>query len=182
MRYDVVIIGGGLAGMTAGVALQRAGKRCCVVAAGLSLHQTPRAEYVSLGGTLLAGDSVVGGEFDDNVLKCVKTSKLGETPLCADAFILCTGKFFSRGLRSDMDHIYETVFGCDVQYDQDPSKWVAREFAADQPFMSFGVLTDPQGHVSIDGKPIENLYAAGEILAGKVDIEKSALEVCRNLI
>ena len=39
MKYDVVIIGGGLSGLTAGIALSKRGKRVCVVSAGQnSLH------------------------------------------------------------------------------------------------------------------------------------------------
>lgn len=183
MKYDVVIIGGGLAGVTAGIHLQKEGKRTIIVSAGLSLHTTSRKEYVALGGTILPGDSVLGGEFEGNALKSVRTHNLGSTRLCADAFILCTGKYFSKGLASTMDSVYETVFGCDVDYLADPTQWVDKDFFAPQPFMEFGVITDEKGRVSIGGKVVENLYAAGEILAGKdVDIVESALNVCKRLI
>lgn len=188
MKFDVVIIGGGKAGVLAGVTLQRAGKSCCIVSAGESLHQVSRQEFIALGGTFLAGDTVVAGEFvqaGDNTtakLGSVCTQKLGETQLRADSFILATGKFFSKGLVASMTHIYEPIFGLDVQYDKDPAQWVAASFSQSQPFMSYGVLTDEKGRVSINGKIIDNLYAAGEILAGDVDIEKTALDVCRNII
>lgn len=182
MRYDVVIIGGGLAGITAGLKLQQSGLHTVVVSAGLSLHETPRAEYVSAGGTILAGDTVVKGIIEDGHLKHVLTSNLGVTEIHAENFILCTGKFFSKGLVSTMDRIYEPIFGCDVDYEADHSKWVAPEFGAEQPFMSIGIVTDEDCRVMIEGKVIDNLYAAGEILAGKVDIVESALKVCRKLI
>lgn len=183
MRYDVVIVGGGLAGITAGLCLQKAGKKTVVVSTGLSLSATPRSEYVAAGGTILAGDTVVGGQFEEGRLMYVKTHNLGSTLLYGDAFILATGKFFSKGLVSTMDKVYEPVFGCDVEYEKDCTKWVTGNFHDAQPFMSFGVVTDPQGRVSIDGKVIENLYAAGEILSGSdVNIEESAFEVCRKLI
>lgn len=182
MRYDVVIIGGGLSGITAGLKLQQSGKRTVVVSSGLSLNETPRAEYIAAGGTILAGDTVIGGEISDGRLVLVRTHNLGATVLRADDFLLCTGKFFSKGLVSTMDRIYEPVFGCDVQYPASHAEWVSPDFKDDQPFMAFGVVTDAQSRVCIDGKTIENLYAAGEILPGKVDIVESALRVCRNLI
>jgi len=182
MRFDVVIIGGGLAGMTAAVALQKAGKRCAAVSEGLSLNKTPGLEFLRLGGTLFSGDSVVKGEWDGDSLKCVFTRNLENTRLEADHFILSTGKFFSRGLISTMDSIYEPVFGCDVSYERDRDRWTDPDFFARQPFENFGVITDGSGRVLISGRAAANLYAAGEILAGDPDIEQSALDVCRNII
>lgn len=182
MKYDVIIIGAGLAGMTAGVNLLKAGKSCLAVSEGLSLNENPSAEFVALGGVLLRGDSVVRGVFEGDVLKAVATRNLGPTLLQADNFILSTGKFFSRGLRSDMDKVYEPVFGCDVDYIADRNAWTTPDFFARQPFEDFGVVTDGTSRASIGGKTVANLYAAGEVLKGKIDIEKSALEVCRNII
>ena len=179
MKFDVIIIGGGLAGMTAGVALRKAGKRCLVVSEGLSLHETPRSEYLSLGGILMAGDSVLSGVWEGDVLKSVRTRNMEGTVLEADAYILCTGKFFSKGLVSSMDGIVEPVFGCDVIYDRD--NWVSSDFFAPQPFERFGIATS-EGRAVIGGKAAANLYAAGEVVAGDVDIIDSALEVCRRLI
>ncbi len=182
MKYDVVIIGGGLAGMTAGVALCRAGKSCIAVAEGLSLHKTLRKEFISSGGMILAGDSVLDGVFDSGILKAVHTRNLENTLLEADYFILATGKFFSRGLVSTMDKIYEPVFGADVSYDEDRTSWCNSDFYAPQSFEKFGVITDGDYRVMIGGQPVENLYAAGEILAGDVDIVNSAEEVCKRII
>ena len=180
--YDVVIIGGGRAGIAAGTALQKAGLSCAIVAAGLNLEKTSREEFISLGGTVFKGDRAEGGVWDGQRLLYVKTRNLGRTPLSADFFILATGKFFSRGLISTMDTIYEPVFGCDVLYEKDRSRWVSDDFFAPQPFESFGVLTDERGRVLIGGSPASNLYAAGELLCGRPDIVKTALEVCRNII
>lgn len=182
MKFDVVIIGGGLAGVTAGVELQKAGLRCVVVSGGLSLDETPRKEFVELGGTLLRGDHVVRGDWNGNTLRCVYTRNLGGTRLDAADFILATGKFFSRGLVSTMDGIYEPIFGCDVEFDPDRSRWVNPDFFGEQPFETFGVITDPEAHVIVDGVVKDNLYAAGEILAGRQDKVESAMNLCNHLI
>ena len=183
MKFDVVVIGGGLAGMTAATELQRSGLRCAVVAAGLSLHEAPRSEFKAAGGTLLAGDIVVGGEFEDGRLVCVRTGKLGDVTLEADWFILATGKYFSKGIIADMDKVYEPLFGLDVEYDEDRSKWFDPSFAAPQRFLEFGVKSEG-GCALKDGSPIKNLLPAGEVLAGLTSaqgdataaIKKSALD------
>jgi len=182
MRADVIIIGGGLSGTTAGVTLLREGRKCCIVSEGLSLHPTPREEFVKLGGTLLAGDSVVSGIWDGHRLTAVLTRNLENTPLEADYFILCTGKFFSKGLKATMDSIVEPIFGADVDFDPCRDRWYDPDFYAPQPFERFGVKTDAEGKVLIGGVPCENLFAAGEILAGDIDILKSVSDVCKRLI
>ncbi|MBQ9475383.1 MAG: FAD-binding protein [Bacteroidales bacterium] len=182
MKFDVVIIGGGAAGAAAGMLLQQAGKRCAIVAGGLSLNSAPLKEFRDAGGTLLSGDRAVGAELSDGRIKSIKTEKLGSTPLEAENFILASGRFFSRGLVATMDAVIEPVFGCDVQYDADRTKWVNEDFFGAQPFENFGLITDEKGCVSISGKVVPNLFAAGEILAGKVDIEESVSRVCRNIV
>lgn len=182
MKFDIVIIGGGLAGTTAGVELLKRGRKCCIVSEGLSLHHTPMDEYLALGGTLLPGDSVTAGIWEEHRLKAVLTRNLGNTPLEADTFLLCTGKFFSKGLRATMDSIVEPIFGADVEFDPCRDRWYDSDFHAPQPFERFGVKTDAEGRVLIAGTPCENLIAAGEILAGEIDIIKSAKDVCRILI
>lgn len=182
MRYDVVIIGGGRAGIAAGTALQKAGLSCAIVAAGLNLEKTSREEFISLGGTVFKGDRAEGGVWDGQRLLSVKTRNLGRTPLSADFFILATGKFFSRGLVATMDMIVEPVFGADVDYDPDRGRWIDPDFFAPQPFERFGVKTDPNGRLMIGGRASENLYAAGEILAGRQDVEKTAAEVAGEIL
>lgn len=168
--------------MTAGRFLQESGRRCVVVAGGRSLHATPQAEFVAAGGTVLRGDFAVRGEWDGNVLRCIYTRNLGSTRLEAPVFIIATGKFFSRGLVSTMDGIVEPVLGCDVEYDHDRTRWTDPDFFAPQPFETFGVKTDERGRAIVGGRISDNLYAAGELLAGRHDIEQTTLELCRRLI
>lgn len=182
MRFDVVIIGGGMAGTAAGVKLQAAGKNCCIVGGGLSLHETSRSEFIRLGGIFLPGDYAVGGDLTDSVLSAVHTECLGSTPLEAEAFILATGRFVSRGLISTMDGIFEPVFGADVRFEPDRDSWYDDDFYAPQPFENFGVLTDGDFRVLVSGRAVENLYAVGEILADCKDPFESVEKVCRRLM
>lgn len=174
MKNDVVILGGGLAGLTAAVELQKAGLSCAVVSEGLSLHETPAKEFIALGGMLLRGDSVIKGNWEGDRLKSVCTRNLEKTELNAENFILATGKFFSKGLVATMDSIYEPVFGADVRYEADRDKWCDRDFFAAQAFESFGVITDDAGHLSVGGRFVPNLYAAGEVLEGICSIGADA--------
>ena len=109
-------------------------------------------------------------------IAAVRTANLGDEPLAAGLFVLATGKFFSRGLVADMDRVYEPVFGADVDYIPDRTKWYVADFAAPQPFLNFGVRTAPDGRVLFGGIPAENLYAVGRILAkGSAPADPSAL-------
>jgi len=175
MKFDVLIIGGGLAGMTAATKLQSEGLRCAVVAEGLSLHNVSRREFCAAGGTLLAGDKVVSGRFSGDRLISVRTEKLGDVDLEADNYILATGKYFSGGLAADMDRLYEPLFGLDVEYDEDRSKWFDASFSAPQKFLEFGVKVQ-DGRALKDGVQIVNLYPAGEILAGISSAQGDARE------
>ena len=175
MKFDVIVIGGGLAGMTAATGLQAAGLNCAVIAEGLSLSNVSRKEFRAAGGTILAGDRVVSGKLDGSRLLSVRTEKLGDVELEADNFVLATGKYFSRGLVADMDKVYEPIFGLDVEYDADRSKWFDASFAAPQPFLEFGLKTEG-GCALKDGKPVSNLFPAGEVLAGVSTASEDATE------
>ena len=173
MKFDVVIIGGGWAGRSVADRLALAGMKVCIVSEGLSLavagNNAPYSYLAALqqrGVTVLRGDRAIKGIITGSKATGVITRNLGkDTVLKADAFVLATGKFFSRGLLSDMNHIWEPVFGADVSYDADRTKWAESEFFVHQPFMDFGVLTDGAGHVLAGGESVVNLYAAGEILS-----------------
>lgn len=189
MRFDVVIIGGGLAGTTAATALQKAGLRCVLISAGLSLNQVSHTGFRAAGGTVLAGDTATGGTVADGRVMSITTQKLGSEPLEADSFVLATGKYFSRGIIADMDRIYEPVFGLDVDYDQDRSAWFSPSFGSRQRFLDFGVCCSG-GCALRHGERIANLYPAGEVLAGVSGscgnaeelIRRSAMEAADNIL
>ena len=117
---------------------------------------------VAEGGTPLGGST-----SQRTAALSVKTAN-GIT-LEAAEFVLATGRFFSRGLVADMEGVREPLFGADVDFPADRSKWFDPDFFAPQPFESFGVKTDKAGKILKDGKPVENVYAVGKILGGKHD-------------
>lgn len=165
MKFDVIVIGGGLAGMTAATELQTKGLHCAVINFGVNLSRTDSSEFIAAGGEFFKGDKVVSGKFEEGRLKSISTLNLGQDALEAEYFIIATGKYFTRGLESAPDRIYEPVFGLDVNYENDHSKWFNEDFDAPQPFLSFGINT-LASKAYLDGAIVGNLYAAGEILCG----------------
>ena len=169
MRFDAIIIGGGWAGCSAAEPLVEAGKKVCIVSEGLSLsavkYDSPYARLAALqkqGAVVLRGDRAISGKIEDGKVVEIRTRNMDE-PLVADEYVLATGKFFSRGLLSDKEHIWEPVFGADVVYDPDRRKWYDPDFDVPQPFMKFGVRTDADGKVFVGGHLITNLTAVGDI-------------------
>jgi glycerol-3-phosphate dehydrogenase subunit B len=175
MKFDDIIIGGGHSGLQRAIELQRSGRRCLVVCAGESSRRfrepgwsqrRERQAFERLGGTFLMGDSVTGGRFAGDRLEAVFTANHGASPFEAERFYLATGSFFSGGLVADHTHVFEPVFGLDVDYaGEHHADWVDPDFFAEQPFMRFGVFTDPEGHPLKDGRPIENLFAIGSVVS-----------------
>ena len=180
MKYDAVVIGGGRSGCAEALRRASDGQKVCLVAAGLTLHSLepelkdkPYAllhELTRAGVAVLRGDTVVEVNWEANTVLSVKTAN-GVT-LEAGEFVLATGRFFSKGLVADMDGIREALFGADVDYPEDRSKWFNPDFFAPQPFESFGVKTDGKGRILKGGKAVENVYAVGKILGGKANAEK----------
>lgn len=152
---------------------------------GQNLHAQLVKRYQQLGGTFIQGDKVVKGCVEGGRVAYIETEKLTDERLVADNFILAAGSFQSEGLQSNYDHVWEPIFGADVDAPADRTQWTALGFFADQPYQHYGVCRDAQGHALIDGAPISNLYPAGHILGGaRTDIENlnEALEVCRKLV
>ena len=144
-----------------------------------------------LGGRYFRSDTVKNGKIVGSKVASVETENLADELLLADHYVLCSGSFQSRGLRSNYEGIYEPVFGLDVLAEKNRADWHADYVFDAQPYMTFGVKTDEKLHATIDGKTIENLYAAGSVLGGHNSIKLddatgvamlTALEVAHNIL
>ena len=133
---------------------------------GIRTQKALKKAFLAAGGTLMMGDSVTGGEFKDGRLVSVTTANLGQYPLEADSFVLATGSFHGKGLASDFTHIYEPVFGLDVEASEARTGWYSSDFFGKQAYRTFGVRTDNDLKVSKDGLTVHNIYAAGAVLSG----------------
>lgn len=129
-------------------------------------HRQLVAYFTKLGGIFMPGDSVKRGEMEGDRLARLFTVNHDDEPLQAETFILATGSFFSHGLIATPDAIIEPVFGLDVNAPGDRSQWYSKDFYAEQPYMSFGVVADDLMRPSRQGTIISNLYAAGSVLGG----------------
>ena len=134
--------------------------------AGTRMQKLLQHYFRMLGGNYLAGDTAVGGTFEDGRLTGITTAKQSDTPLQADNFVLASGSFISRGLKADNERVYEPVFDLDVDADTDREQWTRFGVMAPQAYMRFGVATDDQFRCSKQGKTIDNLYAIGSVLSG----------------
>ena len=133
---------------------------------GIRLQLMLKKYFQQLGGTYMLGDTVTGGEFKDGKLVSVTTQNHGEVRFEADNFILASGNFFSKGLVSDIDGVYEPVFGLDMDYISERPEWYKRNMFEAQPYMNFGVSTGEDFKTMKNGEIIDNLYAAGAVLSG----------------
>jgi len=122
--------------------------------------------FQELGGTFFMGDIVEEGNFENDRLLDIKTNNHGDIKLEADAFILASGSFYSKGIVATHNKLYEPIFGLDIDGDTDRANWLDETFFNDQPYMHYGVKADGNFRALMNDKPIENLYVAGSVLGG----------------
>ena len=131
---------------------------------GIRTQMLLKRRYELLGGTYLMGDEATGAHVHEGKIHSIVTHNLGNHFLEAENFILATGAYFSKGLRSNPFEICEPVFGLDVEQAAERSDWYNPEFMREQPYMKYGVATDATLHALKGGEPLRNLYAIGSIL------------------
>lgn len=157
---------------------------------GVRIATLLRRRFQALGGFHFQSDFVTEGEIKGGRVQFVKTHNMVDERMEADNFILATGSFMSRGLRSNYQEVWEPIFRLDVDSAAERKDWHNDQFFTAQHFMTFGIRTDDKLHALKDGKAIENLYAAGSVLSGNdflklcdhegVDII-TALQVAKNI-
>ncbi|PVX39255.1 glycerol 3-phosphate dehydrogenase (quinone) subunit B [Pasteurella langaaensis DSM 22999] len=139
-------------------------------------HKLLRQRFESLGGTMMNGDRALRAEFEGDRVKQIFTQIHENEPISATHFVLASGSFFSNGLVSEFDDIYEPVFHADmVKTEQfDPTNrftWTTKRFASAQPYQSAGVVINEHCQLQKCGQKIENLYAVGSVIGGYNAIE-----------
>lgn len=123
-----------------------------------------RQRFQVLGGTYLMGDEATGARFRDGNVTSIVTKNFDDHLLEAAHFILASGSYFSKGLRTNPFSIYEPVFGLDLSYDADRNAWYDPAFSAPQPYMGYGAKTNASLQGMRDGQALHNLYVIGSIL------------------
>lgn len=124
-----------------------------------------RKLFLRYGGTLLTGDTAIGGTVEGGRVTGILTEKLPDERLVADQYILASGSFLSHGLSSDYNHVFEPVLGLDVVASEQRPQWTNEYIFDKQPYMDYGVDVDTEFHVKKDGQVLENMYAVGSVLA-----------------
>ena len=136
---------------------------------GMRLDEALKSRFTRLGGVLLTGDRVMGGEIHNGLVNHVHTQNYGDLKLKARSFVLAAGSFFSGGLVSEVDRMREPVFGLKMEYEPNRSKWYSPKFLDkdSHPFLSCGVGTDHNLNPWYgSGRVVENLFCIGAVLAG----------------
>ena len=133
---------------------------------GIAIQELLRKKFYELGGRILMGDEAVKVEVANGTVKNIETENLQDTRLEADNFVLATGSFMSRGLRSNYAGLYEPLFGLDIDGDNNRTTWTQDYVFDAQPYMQFGVHTDENFRATKDGKAFTNLYVIGSALSG----------------
>ncbi|OOF87333.1 anaerobic glycerol-3-phosphate dehydrogenase subunit B [Rodentibacter ratti] len=130
-----------------------------------------RRRFESLGGLMMNGDSAVKAHFDGDRVRCIMTRLHNEEEIVADNFVLASGSFFSKGLMSEFDRIFEPVFYADIigvqGFDaKDRFTWTDNRFSNPQPYQSAGVVVNAHCQVQKSGQFLTNLYAVGNVIGG----------------
>ena len=136
---------------------------------GLRLDNALKNRYISLGGDYISGDKAESGKYNGNTLEKIITRGSGSAGISADFFVLATGSFFTGGLASEFNDIFEPVLGLKVKNGKSENDWYNDSFfdKKSHPFLEYGVETNKKlNPKNSEGKTVKNLFCAGSVLAG----------------
>jgi glycerol-3-phosphate dehydrogenase subunit B len=134
---------------------------------GMRLDNALKSRFAALGGILISGDKVTGGEVGAGIVNHVRTQNYGDSVLKAGCYVLASGSFFSCGLVSDHAAIKEPVFNLKIKHSNNRKDW-SNEKLFDKnshKFMEYGVeINESLNPFDANGGVISNLFCAGAIL------------------
>lgn len=135
---------------------------------GMRIDNALKSRFAELGGVYIAGDKVVRADITDDVVNAIYTNSHPENPMEAQCYILSTGSFFSGGLVSEFNNMYEPIFKLKLHHEPERNKWYNQNFfhRDSHGFLQYGVLTDESLHpYDSNNNIIQNLYCSGAIMA-----------------
>lgn len=133
---------------------------------GIRTQQQLHDRFVKLGGVYMLGDHMLKAESKSNRIKKVYSRNHGDIPFTGENFVLATGSYFSQGLLSTHEKVFEPIFNLDIAFEADRQEWYNQDMFDGQPYLSFGVKTTNDFRGLKHEEDIENLYVAGAILEG----------------
>lgn len=139
---------------------------------GIRVQKRLQERFVELGGTFFLGDTVEKAFFDGDTVIGITTNNHSDIQFYAEQYVLASGSFFSKGIISRSNEIYEPVLNADVEYDSQRDNWFCKNVFDVQPYMSYGVKTDIGFHPLRDGVPVRNMFAIGSVLSGYNPLEE----------
>lgn len=133
---------------------------------GIRLHQALLNRFRRAGGFVMPGDTVVSARREGSRITQLFSRNHGDIPLQAEQFVLASGSFFSNGLVSDIDHIYEPLLNLRLTETLARKAWTSADLFARQRYMEAGVAVNAHLNPADDNGTITNLYAIGAVLGG----------------
>jgi len=115
------------------------------------------------------GNPVVDFEADgDRIERVIAERTAAPAPFRAEQYVLATGGLVGKGVRSDRERVYESIFDLPVPQPEDRYDWFEDGAFDDHPFARFGVPIDRETRpLDADDEPVyENLRAAGAVIGG----------------
>lgn len=128
---------------------------------GIKLQQFLVKKFIEFGGEYMLGDSIMKADIKGDKIAQLYSFNHGDIPFTVQNVVLATGSYFSQGLISDREKIYEPIFNLDINYDKERCKWYDSNVYNEQPYMTYGIKTNNSFNGLLGNKAISNLYVIG---------------------